>query len=79
MMARCQTRRILSKGLRPELGDAPLPLCPLPFIHRVASIHLIADKECSRKPIYNSANLYALGSEISAASHSNRPRWANNM
>ena len=73
MMARCQTRRILSKGLRLELGDAPLPLCPLP------SIHLIADKALYRKPIYNSANLYALGSEVSAASHSNRPRWANNM
>ncbi len=43
MMARCQTRRILSKGLRLELGDAPLPLCPLP------SIHLIADKVNSRK------------------------------
>ncbi len=49
------------------------------FLYSVAAIHAIADNMCSRKPIFNSANLYALGSEVSAASHSNGPRWANNM
>jgi hypothetical protein len=53
MMALCQTRRILSKGLRLELGDAPLPLCPLPSIHR------IADKAHSRKPPLTSPLPYA--------------------